>query len=212
MPLPIRRQYRGSAVSTTTTINLLTSDTSVAIAANTGWPSSAGVPFYVVISPGTSSEEKCLATISGTNLTLTRAQDDTTAQTHAAGSTIYPIFSADDADEANMIASKMTTKGDLLTTNGSDVNRLAVGGTNAHVLLVDSAATNGIKWGLNPVDDKVAAKGDLLVGSAADTLTAVTVGANDTLLVADSATATGVKWAAFNYENDQIILTNQVFS
>lgn len=211
MPLPTRRQYRGSAVSTTTTINLLTGDTSVSIASNTGWPSAASVPFHVVISPGTSSEEKCLATISGTNLTLTRAQDDTTAQTHAAGSTIYPVFTADDADEANMIASKMTTKGDLLTTNGSDVNRLGVG-TNAHVLIADSAATNGIKWGVDPVQDKVAAKGDLLVGSATDTLTGVTVGANNTLLVADSTTATGVKWAAFNYEDDQIILTNQVFS
>ena len=212
MTLPVRRQYRGAAASTTITGNILAGDTSVSIAANTGWPSSAGVPFYVVIDPGTSAEEKCLATISGTALTITRAQDGTTAVAHASGAAIYPVFVAVDADEANELASKMTTKGDLITTNGSDINRLAVGGTNAHVLLVDSAATNGIKWGLNPVDDKVAAKGDLLVGSAADTLTAVTVGANNTLLVADSATATGVKWAAFNYEDDQIILTNQVFS
>jgi len=146
MPLPTRRQYKGSAVSTTTTINLLPGDTAVTIASNTGWPSSAGVPFYVVLSPGTSSEEKCLATISGTNLTLTRAQDDTTAQTHTSGTTIYPVFVADDADEANLIASKMTTKGDLLTTNGSDINRLGVG-TNAHALIADSAATNGVKWG-----------------------------------------------------------------
>lgn len=212
MTLPVRRQYRGAAASTTITINILAGDTSVSIASNTGWPSSAGVPFYVVIDPGTSAEEKCLATISGTSLTLTRAQDGTTAQTHTSGAVIYPVFTAVDADEANELASKMTTKGDLLTTNGADINRLAVGGTNAHVLLVDSAATNGIKWGLNPVDDKVAAKGDLLVGSAADTLTAVTVGANNTLLTADSAQPTGVKWAAFNYEDDQIILTNQVFS
>ena len=210
MALPIRRQYKGAAASTTTTINLAPADVSVNIASNAGWP--AGVtPFYVVLSPGTSAEEKCLATISGTSLTLTRAQDDTSAQTHPSGSTIYPVFTADDADEANELASKMTTKGDLLTTDGSDINRLGVG-TNTHVLVADSTATNGIKWGLNPVEDKVAAKGDLLVGSAADTLTAVTVGANNTLLVADSATATGVKWAAFNYEDDQIILTNQVFS
>jgi hypothetical protein len=146
MPLPTRRQYKGSSVSTTTTINLLTADTAVTIASNTGWPAAAGVPFYVVISPGTSNEEKCLATISGTSLTLTRAQDDTTAQTHASGSTIYPVFTADDADEANLIASKMTTKGDLLTTNGSDINRLGVG-TNALALIADSTATNGVKWG-----------------------------------------------------------------
>lgn len=146
MALPTRRQYKGAAASTTTTLNIGPSDTSVSIAANTGWPSSAGVPFYVVLSPGTSAEEKCLATISGTSLTLTRAQDDTTAQTHASGTVIYPVFTADDADEANLIASKMTTKGDLLTTNGSDINRLGVG-TNAHALIADSTATNGVKWG-----------------------------------------------------------------
>jgi len=146
MALPVRRQYKGAAASTTTTLNIGPSDTAVSIAASTGWPSTAAVPFYVVLSPGTSAEEKCLATISGTSLTLTRAQDDTTAQTHASGTTIYPVFTADDADEANLIASKMTTKGDLLTTNGSDINRLGVG-TNALALIADSTATNGVKWG-----------------------------------------------------------------
>lgn len=146
MTLPVRRQYRGAAASTTITINILAGDTSVSIASNTGWPSSAGVPFYVVIDPGTSAEEKCLATISGTSLTLTRAQDGTTAQTHTSGAVIYPVFTAVDADEANELASKMTTKGDLLTTNGTDINRLGVG-TNAHALIADSTATNGVKWG-----------------------------------------------------------------
>jgi hypothetical protein len=211
MALPVRRQYKGAAVTTTTSNSLAVADTSVAVASTTGWPTGPE-PFYVVISPGTSAEEKCLATISGTNLTLTRGVDDTSAQTHPSGSSIYPVFVAVDADEANLLTSKMTTKGDLLTTNGSDINRLAVGGTAGHVLQVDSAATNGIKWALNPVEDKVAAKGDLLAGTAADTLAAVTVGANNTLLTADSAVAAGVKWAAFNYEDDQIILTNQVFS
>lgn len=141
-----RRQYSGAAVSTTTTNSLNTTDTSVTIASNTGWPSSAGVPFYVVIDPGTSSEEKCSATISGTTLTLTRAQDDTTASSHSSGATIYPVFTANDADEANELVSKLTTKGDLLVTTGSALNRLAVG-TNDYVLKADSSATNGVAWG-----------------------------------------------------------------
>lgn len=145
MALPVRKQYSGAAASTTTTNSLGTSDTSVNIASTTGWPSSAGVPFYVVLSPGTSAEEKCRATISGSTLTLTRGQDGTTGQTHASGSTIYPVFTAVEADEANLIASKMTTKGDLLTTNGTDINRLAVGG-NGTIFVADSAATNGVKW------------------------------------------------------------------
>ena len=145
MPAFTRRQYKGAAVATTTTNSLNTSDTSVTIASNTGWPSSAGVPFYVVIDPGTSAEEKCSATISGTTLTLTRAQDDTTASAHSSGATIYPVFTANDADEANEIVSKLTTKGDLLVTDGSALNRLAVGG-NGTIFVADSTATNGVNW------------------------------------------------------------------
>ena len=140
-----RRQYKGAAAQTTITNALASGDTSATLAATTGWPSTAAVPFYVVISPGTASEEKCSATISGSVLTLTRAQDDTTAQTHASGATIYPVFSADDADEANEVASKLTTKGDLLVTTGSVLNRLPVG-TNTHVLTADSSAANGVAW------------------------------------------------------------------
>ena len=140
-----RRQYKGAAASTTTTNSLTSIDTSVTLAATTGWPSTASVPFYVVIDPGNSSEEKCSVTISGSTLTLTRGADDTTAVSHSSGATIYPVFSADDADEANELASKLTTKGDLLVTTGSALNRLAVG-TDTHVLTADSTATNGVAW------------------------------------------------------------------
>ena len=141
-----RRQYKGAAVATTITAGINTTDTTCSLASTTGWPSSAGVPFYVVIDPGTSSEEKCSATISGSTLTLTRAQDDTTASNHSSGATIYPVFTANDADEANELVSKLTTKGDLLVTTGSALNRLAVG-TNDYVLKADSSATNGVAWG-----------------------------------------------------------------
>ena len=140
-----RRQYKGAAASTTTTNSLTSVDTSVTLTATTGWPSTAAVPFYVVIDPGNSSEEKCSVTISGSTLTLTRGADDTTAVAHSSGATIYPVFSADEADEANEVASKLTTKGDLLVTTGSVLNRLPVG-TNTHVLTADSSAANGVAW------------------------------------------------------------------
>jgi len=140
-----RRQYKGAAAPCTTTNALTAGDTSVTLSAITGWPSTASVPFYVVIDPGTSSEEKCSATISGSTLTLTRGQDDTTAVSHSSGATIYPVFSADDADEVNNMAATMTTKGDLLVTTGSAFNRLAVG-ANGAVLAADSTATNGVAW------------------------------------------------------------------
>jgi hypothetical protein len=146
MPAFARRQFVGGAVATTLTASINATDTTCSLAANTGWPSAAGVAFYVVIDPGTSVEEKCLATISGTTLTLTRAQDDTSGANHPSGAVIYPVFTANDADEANEVVSKLTTKGDLLATNGTALNRLAVG-TNDQVLVADSAATNGVKWG-----------------------------------------------------------------
>ena len=39
-----------------------------------------------------------------------------------------------------------TTKGDIIVHNGSDNVRVPVGGTNGHVLTVDSAEATGVKW------------------------------------------------------------------
>lgn len=143
-----RRQYKGAAAQTTIVNALASGDTSITIAATTGWPS-GGDPFFVVISPGTASEEKCSATISGSTLTLTRAQDDTSAQTHSSGATIYPVFTADDADEANFLASRYSAKGDVVAFNGTTVAALAVG-TNDYVLTADSAQATGLKWAAIP--------------------------------------------------------------
>ena len=196
-----RKQYKGAAAQTTITSGINAAATTVQIASNTGWPSSTE-PFYVVISPGTAAEEKCLATISSTTLTLTRAQDDTTAQTHSSGATIYPVFTADEADEANFVASRWTTKGDLVTFDGTDVARQGVG-TNGHVLTAASGETNGIKWALSPETDLVTTKGDLLVATAADTLARQGVGANGTFLMADSAQTNGIAWSeqSLGYRN-----------
>ena len=162
-----RRQYKGAAAQTTTTNALSVSDTSVTLTATTGWPATAAVPFIVVIDPGTSSEEKCSATISGSTLTLVRAQDDTTAATHTSGATIYPVFSADEADEANLFASTMTTRGDLLTMGaGPTVGRIAIG-TAGYLLTsngTDAAWAVAPTSGISSGDDSAIVLGSQIFG------------------------------------------------
>ena len=144
MAAKIRRAYQGGAVATTITSPLAEDGTGANISSDTGWPTND--PFYVVIDPGTSSEEKMLVTRSGTSLTLTtRGADNTTAKAHSAGAAIYPVFTAVDANEANELTSTFTTKGDLATFNGTTFARQAIGSNN-QVLVADSVQTNGMKW------------------------------------------------------------------
>ena len=145
MALPVRKGYKGAPAQAVLTNSPTSGDTSFVVDTVTGWATT--FPFYCVVDPGTSKEEKVKVTaISTLTLTVVRAQDDTSASGHNAGAAIYPIFTADEADEANQIASVMTTKGDVIATDGSTINRLGVG-TNTHVLQADSASTNGFKWG-----------------------------------------------------------------
>lgn len=142
-----RRGYVGAAAATTVSGSVSSIATSITIASATNWYSGAD-PFYVVLSPGTASEEKVLVTRSGTTLTVVsggRGSDGTTAATHADGSAIYPVFTAVDADEANELASAWTTKGDLVSHDASSFARLGVG-SNGQVLTADSAETTGLKW------------------------------------------------------------------
>lgn len=146
MALPVRKGYTGNGVQSSLTSSPTDTDTTFTVAAKTGWPTT--FPFFVVVDPGTSKEEKMRVTaISTLTLTVVRGADNTTAVAHVSGASIYPVFTASEADEANQVASIMTTKGDLIATDGSAINRLAVGATNTHVLQVDSTATNGFKWG-----------------------------------------------------------------
>jgi microcystin-dependent protein len=140
-----RRKYKGNATATTVSAGLSSGATSCVIGAATGWPTSG--PFYMVIDPGLSTEEKILVgSISGTTISsLTRGVDDTTDQNHAAGCTVYPVFTAVDADEANELTSTYANQGGIVYQGASTFAQLAIG-TASQVLKVNSGAT-APEWG-----------------------------------------------------------------
>lgn len=145
MALPVRKGYNGAPAKAVLVNNPTISDTSFVVDTVTNWPS---VPFFCVVEPGTIREEKVKVTArSGVTLTVVRSQDNTNAAAHpSSSSSIYPVFTAIEADEANLVASVMTTKGDVISTDGSTINRIGVG-ANSFVLQADSALANGVKWG-----------------------------------------------------------------
>lgn len=148
MPYATRRSYAGASAACTLTTGISSSDTSASLTGTvTAWPNTANGSFYMVIDPGLSTEEKVLvgSRSTGSLSSITRGVDGTTAAAHSAGATCYPVFTAVDADQANKVASTLTTKGDLLATDGSALNRLAVG-LDRQNLIADSGSTNGIKW------------------------------------------------------------------
>jgi len=141
----VRRQYAGGAAATTLGGSLASAGvTTFSIASATGWPASTTTPFYVVVSPQTASEEKMLVTLNGTTVTVvTRGADGTTANTHAAGASIYPVITAVDLDEANELASKYASTGAMVYQGASTFTELTVGSSD-HVLKVASGVPS---WG-----------------------------------------------------------------
>ena len=203
MAYAARRSYAGAAPACTLTNAITSGDTSALLTGDvTNWNNTAGGGFFMVIDPGLSTEEKVLVgSRSGSSLSsITRGVDGTTATSHNAGATCYPVFTAVDADQANAVAAALTTKGDLLVTTGSALNRLAVG-TNDFSLLADSSATNGVAWKQIPA-----------AGLASDSVTTVKIlDANvTTAKIADGA-ITMAKLASGVVEDDQFVLSSQIF-
>jgi len=160
-----RRSYAGAAPACTLTSGISSGDTSASLTGTvTNWPTTTGGPFHMVIDPGLSTEEKVLvgSRSTGSLSSITRGVDGTTAVSHSAGATCYPVFTATDADEANTLASTMTTRGDLLTMgSGPTVARIAIG-TNGYVL-----TSNGTDaaWAALPASGVTGDSDQLVLGS-----------------------------------------------
>lgn len=191
-----RKMYGGAAVATTLNGAIAGGATSIVVTAGASYPDGSGGPFVIAIDRGVATEEKILiASRSGNTLTVTtRGYDGTSAQAHSNGAAVEHVLDAVTIDEANRAASLLTTKGDLFTRDGSNLQRLAVGANDAR-LVADSAQGTGLRWAANDEQKLIDAKGDLLGGSAADTLIRLAVGTNTFRLVADSTQASGLRWA-----------------
>jgi microcystin-dependent protein len=160
-----RRSYKGAAVSNALGgSGLAANATSITLtAAMSGW-STSGTPFFVVVDPGTAKEEKlCVIYASSTTLTVVdpavtsawsasvngRGVDDTTDRAHDVGATIYPVFTATEANQANELVSRYTTNGDIVVHGTTGPKTISTGGSgnNNKVLVADSTvADGGVKW------------------------------------------------------------------
>ena len=151
-----RRLFAGGAVQTTLVSPISSSDLTITIVGDTGWPSGAE-EFFVVIDPDQASEEKVLVTRSGTTLSAAstgkRGVDGTAAASHSAGAVVYPCVSATDLNDANRAAARLTS---------------GVAGQVA-VASADASGFDWVTFGLDDLDDVDASApsdGDILVYSS----------------------------------------------
>lgn len=89
--------------ATTLSGSLSSGTTSVVLASDTGFP--AGTGWTILVDPETSSAERMLVTSrTGPNLTVTRAQNNTTAKTHADAATVV-LADRQETSEAHLLYS-----------------------------------------------------------------------------------------------------------
>lgn len=137
-----RKSFSGNAVATRLTGDLGAGVTSFSVTDATGYPDGSAGPFVVTIDRGLDTEETILVTSrSGTLFTVaTRGYDGTTDQNHPANAVVEHTLDTVTIDEANELAAKMTTAGDLLYHGGSGPARLGVG-QEGELLTVGSSGT-----------------------------------------------------------------------
>jgi len=97
-----RREYK-PGVPTTLAAAISSSATTIYISTYVNWPTGADGNFWVTIDAGTAQEERvlCATHSSGSITVTTRGVDGTTASSHAQGASIWPSWSATDANESN---------------------------------------------------------------------------------------------------------------
>jgi hypothetical protein len=154
------RSYSGEAQATSLLNAIGTADTSFTVASAATWLELPGYtntlgtsgPFVVAVDFGTSNEEKMLCSsvnsTSGVVSITTRGYDGSTAQSHAAGAVVVPVFSAQEAYEANRAVyqtlGQIAAAGDLLVGTGANaLDNLTVGADGS---LLKVNASGNVAW------------------------------------------------------------------
>jgi hypothetical protein len=124
------------------------------VTAATNWPTSNDYDFFVTIDGGTPQEERVLCSErSGTVITVAtvpssgRGKDNTGEKNHAAGATVWPSWSAQDADEANAhinaASGVHSITGSVVGTTDSQVlTNKTISSANNTMTVAQSAVTN----------------------------------------------------------------------
>lgn len=124
-----RYEHKGGAASTTLTGTIDSDDMSFSVADGTGYPTGSVGSFWIVIDPGTATEEKVLCSSRATNAFTVasggRGADDTTATAHQIGAVVRHVFTATEADQANA---------HIESTTGHGATGAVVGTTNEQTL------------------------------------------------------------------------------
>lgn len=156
-----RRHYSSIAQRTTLSTSIDDTQTSITVAALTGYP--ASTPWVGVIEPDKDNEELVLVTsVTGTTLTVTRGYDGTTAVAHAAGKVFGHGWGSQEFDEVNSFLNEAGTKTGALTVSQNssleaavfnmpviasqfaDIPHASANGTSNHVLQIFDGGTGGV--------------------------------------------------------------------
>lgn len=199
------RLFTSTSVDTVLTATLGAGATTCTVAEATGLLGgltiSGGNTMTLAIDPDTSSEEIVLLTaVSGSTLTITRAQAGTSDIAHSSGAIVRHVLTSleltDFETAKNNYISKTTVnaKGDILAATADDtITRLAVG-TNDQVLTADSTTATGLKWA-TPVSNITASSTTTFtnktIALGSNTISGTTAQFNTALTDNDFATLAG---------------------